>query len=109
MDDEVDASDITVTVSQGEVTLEGTVSDRRSKNRAEDIVDSVQGVKDIDNKLRAQKGLMKEMGDRLMGREEEHQGFSGTGTRNAPSGSTSSSGAQRTASAGVSTSEQNHR
>ena len=33
-DDEVDASDITVTVSQGEVTLEGNVPDRHSKRHA---------------------------------------------------------------------------
>ena len=32
MDDETDASDITVTVSQGEVTLEGTVPDRHSES-----------------------------------------------------------------------------
>src|SRR5690606_23118505 len=40
----VDASDITVQVRDGEVTLTGTVEDRRQKRRAEDIVEDVPGV-----------------------------------------------------------------
>jgi hypothetical protein len=88
-DDEVDASDITVTVQQGEVTLEGTVEDRRAKHRAEDIADSVNGVKDVHNRLRSRKGFIQEVGDRLMGREEEMMGHSGSGTRNAPTGASS--------------------
>ncbi|HEY8946822.1 MAG TPA: BON domain-containing protein [Polyangiaceae bacterium] len=88
-DDEVDASDIIVTVQQGEVTLEGTVEDRRAKHRAEDIADSVNGVKDVHNRLRSRKGIIQEVGDRLMGREEEMMGHSGSGTRNAPAGTSS--------------------
>ena len=51
-DHDVDASDIEVAVSEGRVTLSGNVDDRWSKRRAEDIVDSVGGVKDIENRLR---------------------------------------------------------
>jgi osmotically-inducible protein OsmY len=90
-DDEVDASDITVTVSQGEVTLEGSVPDRHSKRRAEDIAENVMGVKDVHNRLKANKGLMQEVGDKLMGRETEEHGHAGSGTRNQPN-STGSSG-----------------
>ena len=54
-DDEVDASDITVTVSNAEVRLEGSVSDRHSKHRAEDIAESVSGVRDVSNHLRTRK------------------------------------------------------
>jgi osmotically-inducible protein OsmY len=86
IDDEVDASDITVNVKNGEVTLEGTVPDRRSKHRAEDITESVSGVKEIHNSLRPQKGLLQEIGDRVTGRaESEQHGHSGAGPRNGTS------------------------
>lgn len=86
-DDEVDASDITVNVKDGEVTLEGTVTDRYSKHRAEDIADAVHGVRDVHNRLKAKKGFVQEVGERLLGREEEHDGgHSGSGTRNNPNG-----------------------
>jgi hypothetical protein len=48
----LDASDIEVQVDTGEVTLEGTVTDRRSKRLAEDLVASVSGVWDVHNRLR---------------------------------------------------------
>jgi hypothetical protein len=48
----VDSSDIRVTVSEGEVTLEGMVHSRREKRLAEDIAESVSGVRDIQNRLR---------------------------------------------------------
>jgi len=86
-DDEVDASDITVTVSNAEVRLEGTVSDRYSKHRAEDIVDSVSGVRDISNHLRTRKTFFQEIGDKIAGdQKSEHQGHAGSGTHNAPTG-----------------------
>ena len=48
----VDASDIDVTVNSGEVTLTGTVDHRSTKRRAEDIAESVSGVKNVENRLR---------------------------------------------------------
>jgi len=90
-DDHVDASDITVTVSEGEVTLEGSVPDRMSKRRSEDIAEDVMGVKDVHNRLKASKGLMQEVGDKLMGREPDNFGHAGSGTRNHPAGGTFSS------------------
>ena len=48
----LDASDITVSVSGGEVTLDGTVDSRQDKRRAEDIVDDVSGVGHVQNNLR---------------------------------------------------------
>jgi osmotically-inducible protein OsmY len=85
-DDEVDASDITVTVAKTEVTLEGSVPDRHSKRRAEDIAESVTGVTEVHNRLRSNKGVMQEVGDKLMGRSTEG-GHTGSGTRNVPAGS----------------------
>jgi len=51
-DEYVDASDIDVTVSGGIVTLTGTIEARGPKRRAEDIAESVGGVRDVQNNLR---------------------------------------------------------
>lgn len=50
-DPRIDASDIEVEVKQQVVTLRGTVSDRRSKYAAEELVEDC-GARDIDNQLR---------------------------------------------------------
>lgn len=47
-----DASDVTVTVHEGEVTLTGTVPTRDDKRRIEVVAEQVLGVKDIFNRLR---------------------------------------------------------
>lgn len=52
----VDATDIEVTVSEGEVVLSGTVSDRFAKRRAEDIAESVSGVMNVENRIRVSRG-----------------------------------------------------
>jgi osmotically-inducible protein OsmY len=51
----LDASEIEVMVSNGEVTLTGTISDFSQKFRAERIADSVSGVNDVHNELRVQR------------------------------------------------------
>jgi hypothetical protein len=51
-DEHLDASDIEVSVSDCEVTLQGMVSGRRMKRHAEDITDSVPGVTHVQNNLR---------------------------------------------------------
>jgi len=48
----LDASDIVVTVSDGEVTLDGYVETRQDKRRAEDLADDVMGVRHVQNNLR---------------------------------------------------------
>jgi osmotically-inducible protein OsmY len=50
----LDASNITVTVEQGEISLNGTVTSREAKRRAEDVVDDISGVKHVQNNLRVQ-------------------------------------------------------
>ena len=83
-DADVDASEIEVKVSQGTVTLEGSVPARWMKHQAEDIVDDLGGVKDIQNHLRVSRG-------------ETHPvttpSVSGTTTSPAPGTTASSSGA----------------
>ena len=51
---EIDASEIEVRVSNGEVTLEGTVEDRWMKRMAEDLVEECSGVKQVNNRIRIQ-------------------------------------------------------
>ncbi len=52
MDHDVDASEIEVVVQEGVVTLNGSVNDRHAKRLAEDISESVRGVKDVQNNIR---------------------------------------------------------
>jgi hypothetical protein len=52
---EIDASDVDVSVDQGEVTLEGTVSSRYEKRLAEDLAADVSGVHDVHNRLRVRR------------------------------------------------------
>lgn len=52
MSSSVDSSEVTVNVSSGKVTLEGTVPDRYMKHYIEDLVDACPGVQDIDNRIR---------------------------------------------------------
>jgi osmotically-inducible protein OsmY len=48
----LDASNIEVKVEKGEVTLTGTVPDRRTKRLAETVAEGVRGVADVHNQLR---------------------------------------------------------
>ena len=48
----LDASEITVVVNKGEVSLSGTVTSRDQKRRAEDVAERISGVKDVTNQLR---------------------------------------------------------
>jgi hypothetical protein len=54
-DPNIDATDIIVAVKDGEVSLEGSVPDRRSKWYAEELVESCSGVSEIHNRLRVAK------------------------------------------------------
>lgn len=84
----IDASDIDVSVSNGEVTLTGTVDHRSTKRRAEDLAESVSGVKHVENRLRV----------------AQHSG-SQTSGMNSPSGSgstSSGSSASESSSSGTS-------
>jgi len=51
-DDRVDASDIEVHVQDSIVTLTGSVNDRDMKRRAEDVIEMVNGVRDVQNQIR---------------------------------------------------------
>jgi len=53
----IDASQIEVSVDSGVVTLTGSVEDRTQKRMAEDVADSVAGVRDVQNQLRIEPAL----------------------------------------------------
>lgn len=53
---DLDASGIEVSVSEGEVTLAGTVDDRSAKRLAEDLAEAVPGVRDVHNRMRVGSG-----------------------------------------------------
>lgn len=48
----LDVREVSVQVSAGTVSLEGSVADRRTKHAIEDCVDGVPGVQDVDNRIR---------------------------------------------------------
>lgn len=86
--DEVDATDITVRVEKGEVTLEGSVETRHMKRLAEDIAEDVSGVLDVHNTIRVQKPILTEIKEKLTGEDKEHH-YANTGTKTTSAGSTS--------------------
>lgn len=49
---EIDPSEVVVTVSKSEITLTGTIGNRREKRLIEDIVSAVSGVTEVSNQLR---------------------------------------------------------
>ena len=51
-DDWLDASDIEVQVQGSEVILSGKVNSREDKRRAEDLVESISGVRNVENRIR---------------------------------------------------------
>ncbi len=53
---QLDASEIEVKVEGNTVTLSGTVTDKNQKRIAEDIVEDVSGVQDVENNIRVNKG-----------------------------------------------------
>ena len=51
-DERVDASEIEVKVDQHEVILSGTVTTRDEKRRAEDLAESIPGVRNVENRIK---------------------------------------------------------
>ena len=79
---EIDATEIEVMVANGEVTLTGTVDDRQAKRMAEDVAESVSGVKDVHNQVRVKQQQQHEQGS---GKSHEQ----GSNMSSSSSGSTS--------------------
>jgi hypothetical protein len=77
---DIDASDIEVEVTGGNVTLKGKVDDRRAKRLAEDIAESVSGVHDVRNEIKVSRGFFGTIGDALTGRSGDEDDRDRTGT-----------------------------
>jgi hypothetical protein len=66
----LDATDIEVSVHDGEVTLRGHVDTRHDKRLAEDIADFVMGVKDVHNEIKIRQ---KNPWDQIEGSEKKRR------------------------------------
>lgn len=84
----VDASEIEVEVSNGEVTLSGSVPERRMRRRAEDLVEAASGVSYVQNNLRVTR---RDEGESRSGRsgqgQSSSQGSQGRSGQSATAGS----------------------
>lgn len=72
---EIDASDLEVQVQNGEVTLTGTVTDRRAKRLAEDVAEGVFGARDVTNQIKVNKN---QFADRDVTGSANREGRTGT-------------------------------
>jgi hypothetical protein len=70
----LDATGIQVRVENGEVTLAGTVESRQAKRLAEDILESISGVKDVHNQLRVQRDQGQDHQNPFMAQTQMGQG-----------------------------------
>lgn len=76
----LDASNINVSVSGGEVTLSGTVDSREAKHRAERVVEDLSGVDHVQNNLRVERGGYFTSAGRGYGDSANEAGMSQTST-----------------------------
>jgi osmotically-inducible protein OsmY len=67
---EVDASEIELNVQNGVISLSGFVDSRHAKRLAEDLLEKIIGVKDIDNRLIIKKDLDMEE-DKIIARGDD--------------------------------------
>jgi osmotically-inducible protein OsmY len=70
----IDASEIEITVKNGEVTLTGTADDRRTKRMAEELIDDVSGVQEVHNQIRVKREETRESKESDMTRRQTQQG-----------------------------------
>lgn len=87
-DHDIDASDIDLKVEAGEVTLEGTVTERRLKWLAEEIASSCSGVVDVHNHLRVKRHEAQPTGEEAHRTAEAPPRNGGSAQRTSPSRNT---------------------
>jgi hypothetical protein len=66
-DDRIDATNIDVSVKSGEVVLSGSVDERQMKRLAEDCIENISGVRDVQNQIRV-------VGDKRTDDRSRHRG-----------------------------------
>jgi len=92
----IDASEIEVQVSNGEVTLSGSVSSRQEKRMAEEAIENLGGIKDVNNQLKviqqsAQQSTSSRSGSSSS--DQSSEGRSATSTNGSTNGSSNGSSA----------------
>jgi len=85
----LDASNIEVEVSGGDVILTGTVDSRYEKRLAEDIAEDVSGVKNVENRLRVDMGTSRTYGHDTSTTSTTSTTGTTSGTRSRTAGGTS--------------------
>jgi len=70
---QIDASDITVAVKSGEVTLTGNVDSRETKNQVEDVAECLMGVTEVNNQLRVKRNSSGQQRDSEQSRERSKE------------------------------------
>ena len=93
---EIDASEIEVKVSNGEVTLTGTVDNREAKRLAEDCAEGVSGVTEVQNQIRVQKTVGAAREDEDSSSSRSKSGRSGSSSASTMGSSSSESSKNRT-------------
>lgn len=81
-DHRIDATEISIQVSSGQVTLSGTVMDRDQKRQAEDMAERISGVREVTNNIRVSR------------QQDEQQGQQSASSRSGSSGSSTSGSSQ---------------
>jgi hypothetical protein len=89
-DPAIDASEVTVEVTNQVVKLSGTVEERRMKYLVEDVIEQVGGVRDIDNQLRVQPAAQAQTSS--YGISSNDSGLAGRGINVGQSGNLGQSG-----------------
>lgn len=104
-DPNIDASEISVDVRNREVTLEGSVEDRRVKYEVEELIERCGGVKDVKNQLRVHARGSESGAERSPVAQTSSQGSPesnyGTSGRTGISGSTTSADAGSSTTSGT--------
>lgn len=100
-DGRIDATDVEVRVQQGEVTLSGSVADRNAKRRAEDCVERISGVKQVQNNLRVEPVTATSAYAANSSFEQSTYGANEMTTRDADISSASSLGSDTTTTSGL--------
>lgn len=94
----IDASEIEVTVTNGEVTLTGSVDHRSTKRRAEDLAEAVSGVKNVENRIRVTSNALTSPVSTGTTSSTGSSATSGMGSRSSELGDSSTGSSDRTKS-----------
>lgn len=83
---EIDASEIEVRVQGGEITLSGSVTDRRAKHLAEEVAEGVFGARDVHNQIKVNASTASRgRGERDVTGTPDREGRTGTEGQEIPS------------------------